>query len=97
MVVEAGDRVIVWCAVEDLPDLLEEAFPVELGRAHESILPQENMLASQGGVEAAIKNDLESELFGANPRKESLIRQFEYGLLTSPSIGRAAFPLDGRG
>lgn len=51
MVVEACDCVIVWCAVEDLPDLLEEAFPVELRRAHESILPQENMLASQGGVE----------------------------------------------
>lgn len=55
VVVEAGDCVIVRRAVEHLAYLLEEALSIELSRAHERVLPQENVLASQGCVEAKSK------------------------------------------
>ena len=52
MIVQASDRVIVGRAVEDLPDLLKEAFPIELSSTHKGILSQQNVFASQGCVEA---------------------------------------------
>lgn len=59
VVVQASDRVVVRRAMEDLPDLLQEAFPVELSGTHEGVLSQQNVLASQGCVETtATSTDL---------------------------------------
>ena len=55
VVVQPRDRVVVRRAVEDLPDLLQEALAVELGGAHEGVLPQQDVLAPQGCVETTVQ------------------------------------------
>ena len=73
MVVEAGDCVVVRRAVEHLPDLLEEALPIELGGADESILSQEDVLTSQSRGEAKIE------------RMNKYIRLFGWWIVPEPS------------
>ena len=52
MVIQASDGVVVRRRVEYLSDLLQKTFSVQLGGAHESILPQQDVLSFQGSVEA---------------------------------------------
>lgn len=66
MIVEPSDRMIVRGAVEDLPDLLEEALSIQLGGAHEGVFSQQNVLTSQRCVETTARYSVST----ANTREE---------------------------
>lgn len=40
MIIKTSDRMVEWCAVEYLSDLLQETFAVELGGAYKGIFFQ---------------------------------------------------------
>lgn len=55
VIVESRDNMVVRCAVENLPYLLQKAFSVELCGADKGILSQKNVLASKRRVETVVK------------------------------------------
>lgn len=66
MVVEARNHVVIGRAMEDFADLLQKALSVELGCGHESVLLQEDVLATKGRIEAIIVKVKSNLLVGQN-------------------------------
>ena len=51
MIVKASDLLIVWCAVEYFPDLLQEALSIQRGGWCKRVLSQQNMFSFQSCIE----------------------------------------------
>ena len=55
VVIKSSDDFVVRRRVEHLLDLLQEGLAIELCCRHESILSEQNVLTSQGGVEVFVQ------------------------------------------